>query len=350
MRKKKIAVCFTQIPFVRGGAELHVEALCAQMKLRGYDAELVGIPFKWYPPNEILKHALAWRMVDLSESNGEKIDMVIGTKFPSYLVRHGKKVVWLIHQYRVAYDLLGTEFCDLNLDDPDQQMIIEDIRRIDNIALSEAGRIYTNAKNTASRLKKYNNIDGIPLYHPPSLVGRYRFDKIGDYILSVGRLDTIKRVDLLIEALQHAGSNIRCIVAGTGPVENELRKLVRASGLESRVTFAGFVDDDRLLDLYAGCSAVYFAPFDEDYGYITLEAFLSRKPVITTTDAGGVLEFVIDQVNGLVCSPVPQEIGAAIEKVGGNKALAEEYGANGYELVKDISWDNAIERLTETLR
>ena len=46
-----------------------------------------------------------------------------------------------------------------------------------------------------------------------------------------------------------------------------------------------------------------YPPYDEDFGYVTLEAFLSRKPVITATDSGGPNEFVVDGVNGFVRAP-----------------------------------------------
>ena len=111
---RTIAVCEAQVPFVEGGAELHVRSLIAQLRARGYTAERVALPFKWYPKDEILAHAAAWRLLDLSESNGRPIDLVIGTKFPSYFARHDRKVAWLIHQYRAAYELCGTEFSDFD--------------------------------------------------------------------------------------------------------------------------------------------------------------------------------------------------------------------------------------------
>ena len=109
---RTILVCEAQVPFVRGGAEFHVRELVRQLQQRGHDAELVSIPFKWYPKSEILPHAAAWRMLDLSESNGRAIDLVIATKFPTYFVRHPRKVAWVIHQYRAAYELAGTPYSD----------------------------------------------------------------------------------------------------------------------------------------------------------------------------------------------------------------------------------------------
>ena len=112
MSVRTVIVCEAQVPFVRGGAELHVRSLVAQLRARGYLTEIVSLPFKWYPKEEILSHAAAWRLIDLSESNGQAIDLVFGTKFPSYFVRHPNKVTWLIHQHRAAYELCGTEYSD----------------------------------------------------------------------------------------------------------------------------------------------------------------------------------------------------------------------------------------------
>ena len=82
---KRVLVCEAQVPFVHGGAELHVGGLVAQLRRHGYAAERVSIPFKWYPKEELLTQAAAWRLVDLSESNGEPIDTVIAHEVPDLL-------------------------------------------------------------------------------------------------------------------------------------------------------------------------------------------------------------------------------------------------------------------------
>lgn len=349
MKKKKICICASQVPFIKGGAELHVQSLYEQLKNRGYDVEIVQLPYKWYPKDQLLSSILAWRFIDLSESNGQKIDLVIPTKFPSYVVKHENKVTWLIHQFRQIYDQYGTEYSDFADNDADN-LVRNQIIQIDNITLRESKKIYTNAKNTGNRLKKYNNIDSEVLYHPPKHVGRYFCNEYGNYILSVGRLESVKRVDMLLKGLKHCNNDIKAYVAGTGPYEEELKKLASKLGLEDRVSFLGFVNDEDLLSLYANAFAVFFAPFDEDYGYITLEAFLSKKPVITCNDSGGVLEFVEDGVNGYVCCNDSIEMGNAIQKLWENKKLCNEFGNQGFNKVKDINWNNVIDRLTETIR
>ncbi|RCX19018.1 glycosyltransferase involved in cell wall biosynthesis [Fontibacillus phaseoli] len=346
--KKKIAICHAQVPFVRGGAELLVESLYEELRKRNYNAEVVSLPFKWYPNEQLIQSMMNWKFIDLSESNGEKIDLVIGTKFPSYGIEHNNKVTWLVHQFRQVYDLLGTQYSNYDYS-PESLSVRELVNRYDYNSLSDSKKIYTIAQNTTDRLANYNKIDSEVLYHPPKHVGFYYSNNFDNYILSVGRLDKLKRVDILIESLKNADPKVKCIIAGQGPERENLESLASKLGLSDRVEFLGFVEDKQLLDLYANCLAVYFAPYDEDYGYITLEAFLSSKPIITLDDTGGVLEFVKDDVNGYVSSNSSQ-ISMKIDYLYHNKKVAKEFGKSGHDSVKHISWDHVIDCLTETIR
>ncbi len=163
---RTILVCEAQVPFVQGGAEFHVSELVRQLRAHGYDTELVRVPFKWYPKREILAHAAAWRLLDLEESNGRPIDLVIGTKFPTYFVRHPCKVAWLIHQYRAAYELAGTPFSDFEHVESDVALR-DRLVELDTAMLGECRRLFTNAGNTAARLTRFNGLPSEPLYHPP---------------------------------------------------------------------------------------------------------------------------------------------------------------------------------------
>src|SRR5258708_9240273 len=199
---RNVLVCEAQVPFVHGGAELHVRGLVAELTRRGYRAERVSVPFKWYPKDELLTHAAAWRMIDLSESNGERIDTVIATKFPTYFVRHPNKVTWLFHQYRAIYDLCGTPYSEFDHTEGDVALRARLIA-LDNDVLRESARLFANARNTAARLARYNGLTAEPLYHPPPLAGPLTAGPAGDYVLSVGRLEAIKRVGPIIAALAH---------------------------------------------------------------------------------------------------------------------------------------------------
>ena len=341
---RRVIVCEVQVPFVHGGAEYHVRALHQQLRTHGYQAELVSIPFKWYPKREILAHASAWRLIDLSESNGTPIDLVIGTKFPSYFVRHPNKIAWLIHQYRAAYELCGTAYSDFTHDDEDvglRQTLID----LDTKMLGECRRVFANAQNTANRLAKYNGLSAEALYHPPPFAERLEPGPYGDYVLFVGRLESIKRPDLAVRAMLHVDRPIRLVMVGDGTQRTRIEELAATLGLADRIAFAGSVGEQGLIDLYKGALAVVYSPFDEDYGYVTLESFLAGKPIVTTTDSGGPLEFVEHDTNGLICEPTGEAIAAAVNRLASQKGLASRLGAAGHERARLVTWDGVIEKL-----
>lgn len=344
MSVRTVLVCEAQVPFVHGGAEIHVRELVRELRERGYLAELVSVPFKWYPKEEILPHAAAWRLLDLSESNGRPVDLVIASKFPTYFVRHPRKVAWLIHQYRAAYELCGTEYSDFSHTDLDVGLR-DKLIALDTAMLGECRSIFTNARNTASRLRKFNGLEAEALYHPSRLAGRLRAGALGDYVLSVGRIESVKRVDLIIRAMAAVPRDIRLVIAGDGTQRANVERAAAAAGVADRVTFLGTVDDEQLIDLYADALAVVYPPFDEDFGYVTLEAFLARKPVITCTDSGGPTEFVRDGVNGWICEPAPEALAAAVSAAGADRAAAARLGDSGYDLARTVTWDGVIEKL-----
>src|SRR5437762_4677320 len=214
---------------------------------------------------------------------------------------------------------------------------------MDTTALSECRALFTISRNVASRLRRYNGLEGTPLYPPPHHLGLYRRDGYGDYLFYAGRLDRLKRLDLAIDAMKRVRSGARLKIAGAGPLEPELRKQIQGLGVEDRVELVGFVSADDLVSLYAGCRAAYYAPLNEDYGYVTVEAFLSRKPVVTTSDAGGVLEFVTDGQTGLVSEARAEAIAEAIDRLWSwPEARLREMGEGGRSRVAGISWDHVI--------
>jgi glycosyltransferase involved in cell wall biosynthesis len=345
---KTALVLAVQAPFVTGGAEILVRELADNLGRRGFRVDVVNVPFKWYPPSEIVRQALAWRLLDVTESNGVPVDLVIPTKFPSYLARHPRKVAWLFHQHREAYDLHGTEFCSFGPgDEPTRQAI----HSMDDAAFSECRRIFTISRNVAARLARYNGRAGEALYPPPQQLGRYRTDEYGDYIFYAGRLDPLKRLHLAVEAVARARGPARLLVAGDGPLRGDLEKQARRLGVEDRVRFLGFVSEEDLLSLYARCRATFYAPHNEDYGFVTVESFLSRKPVLTTTDSGGPLEFVTDGENGLVTAARPDAIADGIDRLfAAPPASLREMGESGHARVRGITWDRVVECLTEPVR
>ena len=332
------------MPFVHGGAEIHVRELVRELRERGYLAELVSLPFKWYPKDEILPHAAAWRLVDLSESNGRAVDLVIASKFPTYFVRHPRKVAWLIHQYRAAYELCGTEYSDFQHSDLDVGLR-DRLIQLDTEMLGECRAIFSNARNTAARLRKFNGLAAEALYHPSRLASKLRSGAYGNYVLSVGRIESVKRVDLLVKAMAEADPALRLLVAGDGTQRLNVERFAAEAGVSDRITFLGTVDDQQLVELYADALAVAYPPFDEDFGYVTLEAFLARKPVITCSDSGGPTEFVQHGVNGWICEPQPSAIAEAINGAAADRARTARLGDAGFDVARTITWDGVIEKL-----
>lgn len=340
-----IVVCFSSVPFTYGGAEIHKNELVKQLRARGYNVEEVILPFKWYPKTQILKDCVAWKMLDLTEANGKKIDLVIATKFPAYLIRHPNKVVWLLHQFRQIYDLEGSKFDDFV--SGEDLYIKSCIKNIDNEAFRQARKVFTISNNVTDRLLKYNGIDSEVLY-PPVSSDLFEEGECGDYILYTGRVDPIKRIEIMIEAMKNVDKNITFKI--TGRYDNKygeyLIDLVKKYELIDRVDFLGFVDEVSLRRLYSNCFSVFYAPLDEDYGYSTIEAFMSKKPVITAEDSGGPLEFVVDGESGIIFNRKNlRSLADSINKLYLDKNKIKEMGNKGYSVVKDLSWDNVITKL-----
>ncbi len=338
----RIAVCRPQVPFARGGAEIFTDTLVQELIARGHEAEIVSVPFKWYPREQVLTQAFLWRLLDLTEVDGRPIDLVLGTKFPSYLVRHPEKRVWLIHQFRQAYELDRTDLGQFS-ETPEDRATRRKVQQLDRIALAEAKRVFTISANVAARLERSTGLHAEVLNHPPQALA-YRCEGYGDFVLSASRLDRAKRVDLLIEAMGRT-TGLSAVITSDGPDRRRLEALVRERGLESRVRFEGMVDVERLAELYATCGSVYYAPVDEDYGMGPYEAFLSQKPVITTTDAGGPLDVVHDGETGRVVAPDAAAIAAAAAWLHEHPAEAQRLGRAGELLARRVTWDGAIGRL-----
>lgn len=344
MSVRTALVCETQVPLVRGGAELLVQQLVFELRARGVIADRVSVPFKWYPKDEILPHAAAWRLLDLSESNGRPIDLIIPTKFPTYFARHPRKVCWLVHQHRAAYELCGTAYSDFTHEEKDVALR-DRLMALDEQMLAECCGLYTISRTVTNRLQTYNGLASTPLYHPPLIGPQLSPGAYGNYVLSVARLETNKRVDLAIRAMAHVPSHITLTVVGDGSQRSALQRLTEELELADRVLFAGAVEDQDLVSLYKGSLCLVYAPFDEDYGLATLEGFLAEKPVITARDSGGTLEFVADGANGIVTEPSAVAIADAIARLDANRQLAASLGRAGRDLAVTITWDTVVERL-----
>lgn len=347
----RIGILRTQVPFVHGGAERHASRLCEALQAYGHEATEISLPLKWYPAATLAQSIVAARATDVSNYNGVPIDLVIGLKFPAWLARHPNKIFWILHQHRQAYDLWENGHSDF-LHDP-EGLAMRHMIHVEDYEELSASRypIYANSRNVAGRLHRALGLDATPLYHPPPLAGRFRVESYGDYVFAPGRINTSKRLDLMIAALAQSDGSLRLKVAGI-PEDpsylDELKAMASGLGVGERIDWLGAVTDEEMIQHYAGARAVLFVPKDEDYGYITLEAMLAGRPVITVTDAGGPLEFVRDGQEGLITRPEPDALGLAITQLGQDQALAERMGQAGLARygAANISWEKVVEVLT----
>lgn len=342
----KVAIVSNQAPFVQGGAELLGQWLADNLGERGHEAQIVRIPFRWYPPERILDHILAARLLRL-----DGVDRVIAMKFPAYYVRHHSKVLWLLHQFRQAYDLLGTSYEEL-AGTAEGRRVRQAIVSSDAAFLPEAERIYTNSAVTSARLLQFNGLASEVLYPPLGEPDSFYSEGFADYVFCPSRISTIKRQQLLVEAMAHVQSGVRLVLAGPADSPLELDALKRAIAVhavadkvELRCTWISEKEKRELFSLALCCA---YIPHDEDsYGYVTLEAYQARRPVVTCSDSGGILELVRDGETGLVAEPDPRELAKAFDALYDDRGRAERLGESGYRHVQTlrISWDHVVQRL-----
>ena len=346
----RVLIATTQVPFVRGGAEMLADGLQRALGAAGHDAEQVRLPFKWYPPERIVEQIVAARLFDVTESCGNRIDRVIGLKFPAYLIPHPNKVLWLVHQHRAAYDLWGTELCDL-MHSPNGREVRDAIRSADAAFIPEARAVYAIAGNVASRLQRFSGLEARTLYNPPMHADKFYTRPAEEFFYFPSRVNRTKRQLLVVEALALCREPVRLrfsVLPDDDRYAAEIADRIRALRLAGRIDWLESTADADKRDLYARCLGVIFPPLDEDYGYVTLEAMLASKPVITCADSGGPLEFVRDGETGLVAEPTPQRLADAMDRLWSERRFAEQCGDAGRDRYQqlNISWPRVVETLT----
>ncbi len=345
----RIVIATVQIPFVSGGAESHAAGLKAALVREGHEAEIVTVPFNPAVPERIADQMLGCRLMDLTEIHGTRVDCLIGLKFPAYLIPHPNKVVWVLHQHRAAYDLWNYPFEDLSAS-PRGVIVREAIRKADQL-LTEARAVFANSKNIANRLGHFCGINATPLYHPPPHAEEFFCaDTTDDYFFFPSRLSASKRQSLVLEALSLTREKVKVRFAGvadSAEYGKRLKQLAAKLGVEKRVEWLGQISEEEKRQNYARCRAVIFPPVDEDYGYITLEAMLSSKPVVTCQDSGGPLEFVLPGKTGLVTKPTPAGLAEALDELWRDQRLAAKLGRAGRESYDGLglSWSGVVKKL-----
>lgn len=342
----RVAVVTSSPLFVEGGHLVMARALVQALREAGHESQLVITPQNRFG-RQASAYLAAW-LTDLGIGHdGKKVDQVISLRYPSYAVRHPFHVCWLNHTMREYYDQWDAFSAPLSwkgrLKEGGRRLIIHQVDR--RLLTRNVRKLFTLSRTVQARLTRWGSIDSEVLYPPPPQRD-YRCEAYGDYIFAVSRLAPLKRLSLLIEALADPeAEGIRCVIAGDGEERPVLERAIAAQGLAPRVKMIGRIDDHQLLEHLSRCRAVCFPPYDEDYGFVTVEAFASRKPVITCTDSGGAAELVADGMTGRVCAPRPQALAMALREVTEDVGLAERMGTAGLEQVSRLTWPAALRRL-----
>ncbi len=339
----KVLIVTNQSPFVFGGAEAHALSLKQAVERVGHRAEILTLPFS-YSSEALLERAVGfWDALRVEDLDNSDVDRVICIKFPGYYLQHSNKSVWLTHQHRVFYDLAGT------VHDPGSAnpALRAKVQQLDTQHLGESQRLFTISKTVSARLLEHNGLKSKVLYHPPPGAESFTEGGIFPFVFAPGRLEGLKRHEILIRAMAKAPSGLRAIVSGEGGLAAHLQALAQELGLAERVEFVGHISDDLKRRLYANCLAVYFGPYDEDYGYVTLEAMLSAKPVITFRDSGGPCEFVHHNETGVVLDPDSDALAGALHQLWADQAKARAMGLNGKAHYQDLDlrWDRIVDAL-----
>lgn len=343
---RRIAVVTSDVPFVEGGHLTIARSTVRALNEFGHQADLILTPQNRF--GRQIRAYIANRFTDVEEDGlGRIIHQVISFRFPSFAVKHPVHVCWLNHRLREYYDLWEILSSQLSF----KGKIKESIRKriihvLDTYLLKHnVKKLYAQSKTIQNRLKKWGNIPSEVLYPPPPQ-RNYHTDAYENFIFSVSRLQNLKRVDLLIEAFRYVqNKNVRALIIGEGSEDKNLQRKIQEYGLEKRVVLMGGVSEVSVLDHYAKCRAVFFAPLREDYGFVTGEAFASRKPVITTFDSGGPAELVTDGQTGFTVQANPEKIAEKIDDLAENQALAEKLGANAHDFISLLTWEKTVKKL-----
>lgn len=343
---RRVLVLGAQVPFARGGAENLNAGLVEAIRRHVPDVavDLVQLPMKHYPEQRLLTEIMTWRLIDVTEVNGEKVDLVIATKFPTYAVRHPNKVLWLVHQYRQAYDLAGTIYDKPQLTDLEQAARSK-LRALDQKFVGECAGRFAISETVSERLLYFNKLLSIPLLPPSVMQERIHTGAYSDTVICFGRLDASKRVSLLVDATRLV-PEARILIYGAGPDEAALRLQIERLGLEQRCRLGGHVSQDELIDALARARAVFYGPYAEDYGYATIEAFLAEKPVITCVDSGEAARIVKRTGGGWVVESNAAAIAAALQDAyrrTGDQLAA--LGRRGAYFAHTLSWRNVVDEL-----
>ncbi len=341
----RILVAANLTPFLQGGAQDHIKGLTQAFRQAGHSVECLQLPFAFNPLDEV-QRAMDWaESLSMAAPSGQSIDRLIGLQFPAYGVQHPHAVGWVMHQHRAVYELFEPAKAS-----PKLQALRGRVQAFDTRCLApmaQAGRLFANSARVAERLHQFNELKAEPLYHPPPLADRFYCQPAQPYFFFPSRFESLKRQTLAIEAFAQIPAGLRLVLSGEGGQLDAAKAVAVQLGLQDRVHFLGRIGQTEKLAWMANALAVVYPPRDEDYGYVTLEAMLSAKPVITCNDSGGPLEFVVHDETGLVVEPTAAGLAQAMASLSANASRSQAMGEAGLARYQGmgIAWPAVVDRL-----
>ncbi|RDI58545.1 glycosyltransferase family 4 protein [Microvirga subterranea] len=341
----KIALCSSFVPFVHGGARNIVDWLHPLLQEAGHQVETIYLP-EVDVPDLLFQQMAAFRWIDLTSA-----DRIICFRPQAHHIPHPHKVLWFIHHIRAFYDLWDSPYRGFP-DDAKHRGIRDALHAADTAALNEAKHVFTNSQAVSNRLKAFNNISSEVLYPPVIQPERFHCRGFNDEVVYICRLENHKRQHLLVDAMRFTRTPVRLRLCGTSAGQaypRDLREQISTFGLADTVTLEDrWISEEEKIAYLADCLAAAYLPLDEDsYGYPSIEASHAGKPIVTTSDSGGVLELVHDGYNGYVAEPTPEAIAEALDRLYTDRTVTAVMGRNAHARLKElnISWTHVLDRL-----
>lgn len=341
----RIGLISSAVPLVGGGYRFIVEWLCQKLRERGHDVEILYLP---------TTEEMDWILPQMAAISSIKLDdyyeRVITFRPPAHMIHHPRKVVWFIHHIRPFYDLWDSPYRHF-ADNAANRSLRDAIKAADTKALAGAHKLFTNSNVVSERVRNFNGLSSETLYPPILDPDSFRSGDYGDEIVCICRLEGGKRQHLLLEALAISSTRVRLRLCGASQSSyaNDLKMHVERLGLADRVSISeGWISEQEKVNRLETALAAVYIPFDEDsYGYPTLEAAHADRCTITTTDSGGVLEFVLDSINGFAVEPTASALASAFDRLYNDRSLARHLGRQSKQRIDElgVNWDTVISKL-----
>jgi len=344
----KIIIASAIIPFFSGSRTLIEGWLEQKLRECGHQVEFARIPFS-FNFKELLPQIMALRLYHLEN----ECERLVCTGIPSYLIPHPNKYIWFLNHYCEMSDLWNTEINDIQ-EDSEKLAVREYIMRSDDATIPEARKIYTNSNIISGKLMDFNSIRSTLLYPPVLKPEQFYCDSYGDYIFYLSRICSLKRQLLTVQAMRYTKTNVKLLLVGKSddPVYMEtIYKYIREHSLDNKVIILNdWITEEQKTEYFAKCLGALYIPYEKYFfGFPSLEAYYSKKPVITCTDSGGTEELIIDGKAGFIVNPDPQLLAECFDNLYMDKQNAEKMGSNGFKRIEElgITWDNVIRNFTQ---